>query len=161
MSLILIAAVSDNDVIGLNGKVPWYIPEDMKRFKELTLNHPVIMGRKTYESIPDNSRPLPKRKNIILSRTLNHGDGIYIARNIEEVLALTENQDSYVIGGRKIYGLFLPIVNRMEITRVHRNFEGDTSFPEVNWNEWRVITMERRVSENENISYSFFTYERR
>ena len=106
MSLILIAAVSDNDVIGLNGKVPWYIPEDMKRFKELTLNHPVIMGRKTYESIPDNSRPLPKRKNIILSRTLNHGDGIYIARNIEEVLALTENQDSYVIGGRKIYGLF-------------------------------------------------------
>ena len=87
-NLILIAAVAENNVIGRNGEIPWNISEDMKHFKELTMGHPVIMGRKTYKSIPKRFRPLPQRKNIVLSKTLSPENGIYIARTIEEALEL-------------------------------------------------------------------------
>ncbi|MEK6819935.1 MAG: dihydrofolate reductase, partial [Nanoarchaeota archaeon] len=83
MKITLIAAVSENNIIGINGRLPWDIPEDRKRFRELTLEHPVIMGRKTYDSIPKEFRPLPKRKNIVMSNSLNPTEGIYLARNIE------------------------------------------------------------------------------
>ena len=161
LDLRIIAAVSDNNVIGVKGKIPWHIPEDLRRFKELTLDHPVIMGRRTYESIPERFRPLPKRKNIVLSSSLSDQEGIYIARTIDEALELIEDRDSYVIGGRRVYELFLPYVDRLEITRVHRSFEGETFFPEVNWDEWETSNEERDlVSENERIPYSFLTYSR-
>ena len=114
MSITLIAAVSDNNVIGINGKIPWDIPEYMRRFEDLTLGHPVIMGRKTYESLPKKSRPLPQRKNIVLSNSLCSRDRIYIARNIDEALSLTEGRRSYVIGGDRVYEMFLPIAERLE-----------------------------------------------
>ena len=109
MKITLIAAISENNVIGVEGKVPWHIPEDMKRFRELTLEHPAIMGRKTYESIPDRFRPLPKRKNIVMSKSLNPKEGIYIARNVDEALVLAEEKDSYVIGGLKFTGYSCPL----------------------------------------------------
>jgi|ETNmetMinimDraft_26_1059896.scaffolds.fasta_scaffold13001_2 dihydrofolate reductase len=158
MNLALIAAISDNNVIGVNGKIPWHIPEDLKRFKELTLNHPVIMGRKTYESLPKKFCPLPQRKNIVLSSSLKNQGGIYIARNVEEALRLTEGFDPYIIGGKKVYETFLPHANKLEITRVHRDFEGDTFFPEINWDELSFFESETKVSEHEVISYSFITY---
>ncbi len=176
MNLTLIVAVSENNVIGFKNKIPWRIKEDMQRFKELTLNHPVIMGRKTYESIPLKFRPLPERKNIVLSRDLNSkaktgnfcinlpgsqiNEDIYIARNIEEALELAENKDSYIIGGEKIYESFLPLVNKIELTKVHNSYEGDAFFPEINWGEWEIINKERKVN-NEGINFSFLTYKKK
>src|SRR3989344_646152 len=110
MDLTLIVAISNNNVIGNNGKIPWRISEDLKRFRELTINHPVIMGRKTYDSFPEKFKPLPRRKNIILSKSLDEKENIYVARTIEDALELTEGQDPYVIGGKDIYQLFLPHV---------------------------------------------------
>ncbi len=161
MNLTLIVAISENNVIGFKNKIPWRIKEDMQRFKELTINHNVIMGRKTYESIPLKFRPLPERKNIVLSRNLNLNEDIYIARNIEEALVLTENKDSYIIGGEKVYELFLPLTNKIELTKVHHSYEGDTFFPDINWNNWDLVGEENGISEKDKISYSFLSYVRK
>ncbi len=155
MGLTIIAAISKNNIIGNKGEIPWDITEDMKHFKDLTLNHPVIMGRKTFESIIKKlGKPLPQRKNIVITNTLNNFHEIYIAKTIEEALNFTEDEEAYIIGGETIYRLFLPISNRLEITRVHQNYEGDTFFPEVNWNEWNLI------NETKKTGYSFLSYRR-
>ena len=168
MKLTLIAAISENKVIGFKNKVPWHIPEDMKRFRELTIGHPVIMGRKTYDSLPDKFRPLPDRENIVLSSSLESQEKIYIARNMEEALKLAKGRDSSVIGGERVYQLFLPLIDQLEITRVYRDFEGDAFFPEINWDEWKISRREKwnpsmreeNVSEHD-IPYSFLTYLRK
>ncbi|MBI2056873.1 dihydrofolate reductase [Candidatus Pacearchaeota archaeon] len=139
MNLTIIVAASENNVIGIGDKIPWKISEDMKRFKELTLGHPVIMGRKTYESIPPKFRPLPERKNIILSRTFKQKEGISVARSIEKALDFTGNKESYIIGGEIVYKAFLPLINKIELTRVHRNYEGNVFFPKINWENWNLI----------------------
>jgi len=159
MDLTIVAALSDNGVIGIENKIPWRIKEDMERFKKLTMNHPVIMGRKTYDSIPEKFRPLPGRENIVLSRTLQSKKGIYIAKNMDESLKLTNGVSSYVMGGAKIYKLFLPLANVMELTKVHKNFDGDTFFPNVDWDDWNLINEEKKKNE-EGLSFSFLTYQR-
>ena len=159
MDIAIIAAVSENNVIGIEGRIPWRIPEDMKRFKQLTLHHPVIMGRKTYESIPERFRPLKDRRNIVLSSTLGLGDGIHVARTIEEALELTNGKDSYVIGGEKVYRDFLPLVNRMELTRIHETYKGDAFFPEFDLKDWELVDDIRDIT-NLGIEYSFLSYVR-
>ena len=161
MDLTIIVAASENNVIGIEGRIPWDIPKDKKRFRDITKDHPVIMGRKTYESILKSlGKPLPQRKNIILSNTLASEKGIYIARNIEESLRLTDDKDSYVIGGEKIYKLFLPITNKIELTRVHQHFRGDVFFPEVKWKDWNLVSEEKNLSDD-GLPYSFLTYVKR
>ena len=171
MSLIIIAAISENNVIGKDGKVPWRITKedkakyrgDIDRFRDLTIDHPVIMGRKTYESIPPRYRPLPRRLNIVLSRSKDFLDeGVADVRSVEEALKICDdyfiggiNEGSYVIGGAEIYNIFLPLASRMEITRIHRHFEGDAFFPEVNWDEWQ------KKGEEPREGYSFLTYVRK
>lgn len=156
MNLTLISAISENNVIGNNSRIPWRIPEDLARFKELTIDHPVIMGRKTYDALPEKNKPLPERKNIVFSKNLEKKENIFVARTIEEALELTEKKDSYVIGGKEIYELFLPYVSKMEITKVHKYYEGNVFFPEIDWNKWKLINQENKISED--ISYSFLTY---
>ncbi|MAG01997.1 hypothetical protein CMI42_01560 [Candidatus Pacearchaeota archaeon] len=158
MSLILIAAISENNVIGNDGDLPWKIPEDLKRFKKLTLNHPVIMGRRTYESIPRRFRPLADRKNIVLSSDFKEG-GVYSARTIEEALGFAGEGDAFVAGGFRVYESFLPYVDRMEITRVHEEFEGNVFFPGVNWDEWVLRSRKDEVTED-SLEYSFLSYAR-
>lgn len=160
MNLTLISAISENNVIGNNSRIPWRIHEDLARFKELTIDHPVIMGRKTYDSLPEKNKPLPRRKNIIFSKSLENQENIFVAKTIDEALKLTEGKDSYIIGGKEIYELFLPYVNKMEITRVHKNYEGNIFFPEINWDKWKLTNQEDKVSKNE-ISYSFLSYVRK
>ena len=157
MDLVIIAAISENGVIGVEGRIPWRIKEDMERFRVLTTNHSVVMGRRTYDSLPPRFKPLPNRKNIVLSGTLEPSEGIYVARDIEEALSLAEGRETFIIGGRSIYELFLPVADRMEITRVHRYFPGDTFFPDVSWKEWNLVGEEKHTSQDE-INYSFLSY---
>ncbi len=158
MCVVIIAAISENNVIGLENKIPWYIKEDMKRFRDLTLNHSVIMGRKTYDSLPQKVKPLPQRRNIVLSRTLKESEGIYVAKSVEEALRLSEGE-RYVIGGRKVYEVFLPLAERMELTRVHQDFVGDAFFPEVRWDDWNLVSKTKCLGK-ESIFYSFLSYSR-
>lgn len=140
MELGIIVATSKNGVIGNKGEMPWHIPEDLKHFKELTLNHSIIMGRKTYESI---GKPLPKRDNIVLSRNSFEDNKIKIAHSIDEVLHYLNKREklhidykkAYVIGGQEIYEQFLPLVNFIELTKIHRFYNGD-SFFRFNKDEW-------------------------
>ena len=157
MDLTIIAALSENNVIGIENTIPWHIKRDMQRFKELTLNHPVIMGRNTYQSIIYRiNHPLPNRKNIVLSNTLPPKEGIYVAKNIEEALQLAENQDTYIIGGKAIYESFLSCANKMELTRVHKYFEGDTFFPPIKWSDWNLVN--KITEDGKEFRYSFETY---
>lgn len=158
MNLIILTAVSENNVIGYNGIIPWYIPEDLKRFKELTLGHPVIMGRKTYDSILERQKkPLKKRVNIVLTNKPIKEKRVLTANNLEDALskAKKSGEDIYVIGGHQVYREFLPFSNKIELTRVYKNVKGDTFFPPVNWSEWNKTFMERHKK------FSFETYERK
>jgi dihydrofolate reductase len=157
MDLTIIVAISENNVIGKDGKVPWHIKGDLNRFKRFTLNHPVIMGRKTYESLP--SKPLPGRKNIVLSNTLNCQKEIYLAKSFGEVMDYLNGDRAYVIGGEKIYSQFLPFSNKLEITKVFGKFEGDAFFPSIDWTEWESKYCSDSKYEN-GIEYVFETYER-
>lgn len=150
MELILIAAISDNYVIGKNNKIPWKIPEDIKRFKELTTRHTVVMGRKTYESI---GKPLPKRKNIVVTKSGLKQEGIIVAHSIDEALQQCEGK-TYIIGGQQIYEQTINLADVLEITRVHKIVEGDAFFPRIS-DEWKETA---RINKE---GYSFVTYKRK
>ena len=158
MNLTIIATVSENRVIGNKNTIPWKIDEDIIRFKRLTLNSPVIMGRKTYESLPPASRPLSERKNIILSTTLKSKKGLYVARTLEEAIEFAEEKDSYIIGGQKVYEAFLPLVNKIELTKIYKGFEGDVFFPDVDWRGWKIVNFSGKRSTDSGLEYTFITY---
>lgn len=169
MDLILIAAVAENNVIGKDVGIPWHIPEDMQRFKQLTLHHPVIMGRKTYESFPTRYRPLPERWNIVLTRQQDfHPFGISVASSLEDAIRLAQqrlpwrkiaegiNRDrAYVIGGQSVYEAALPLAQRLEITDVYENPDGDAFFPQIDPQIWLPGDKVARDG------YAFVTYRRR
>ena len=151
--IVIIAAVAENDVIGREGKLPWHIPEDMKHFRSLTLNHPVIMGRKTFESL---GRPLDKRTNIIITSQKNYKpEGMVIAHSLEEALEKCSGAIAFIIGGQRVFEDALPIADRLEMTVVHRIVDGDAFFPDVDWREWREINRE------DHEGFSFVTYVRK
>lgn len=138
MKITLVAAIASNNVIGNNNSLPWDIPEDLKRFKETTSGHTILMGRKTFESI---GRPLPNRINIVMTRDNNFSfEGIKIVRNLKESLNLIKelNEEIFVIGGSKIYELFEPVATSLIITRVLKEFEGDAFFPKIDWSLWEI-----------------------
>jgi dihydrofolate reductase len=137
--LSMIVAVSENGVIGKNNDLLWHLPDDLKHFKRTTRGHHVIMGRKTFES--QGSRPLPKRTNIIITRSPHyHAEGCIVVHSLEEALAqVKDDEEPFIIGGEKIYRMAFPRVNRIYLTRVHATLEGDTYFPEPDMNEWREV----------------------
>lgn len=146
MTIAIIAALAANRAIGREGKIPWKIPTDMKHFVELTSGHPVIMGRKTYESIPPKFRPLDKgRTSIVITRKPSgvgfETNGIVLTRSLTEALgraAQIDQQITFVAGGSEIYNLALPVATTLYLTRICDNVEGDTFFPKIPGNEWRV-----------------------
>lgn len=150
--ITLIAACSSNKVIGNNNKLIWHVPGDLKRFKELTSGHTILMGRKTYESI---GRPLPNRRNIILSRDPNLKiEGCLVYSDLLEVLELYKN-DLFVIGGEEIYRQTLGYADKIELTLIHKEYEGDAYFPE--------ITEHFTIGEQQDLSgpefdYSYISY---
>lgn len=158
--ITLIAAASENNALGKNNQLIWYLPEDLKRFKRLTQGHAIIMGRKTFESMP---RALPNRKNIILTHNRGYeAKDAWVAHSIEEALDLTDNDlQIFIIGGGEIYSLFLPIADRVELTRVHSIFKADTFFPEISSQHWELIEEERHFSSNDQpYDYSYLTYKK-
>ena len=150
MLISLIAAIGRNRVIGKDNSLPWKLPEDMKRFKELTLGKPVVMGRKTFESI---GKSLPNRKNIIITRDRNFSaDGCITVHSVGEALKSAKgSEEIMIIGGEQIFKEFLPTANRMYLTFIDEDFEGDAYFPEYNENEWK----EAKREEHKNEKYGF------
>ncbi len=137
MNIILIAGMTNSRVIGKDNALPWHIPEDLKNFKELTSGKTILMGRKTYESI---GRPLPNRNNLVLSRSMPPTENLIICNNIEDSIkkAKTFNQDLFIIGGSTIYQQFLPYANKMYLSYIKKEYQGDTYFPEFNKEEWEI-----------------------
>lgn len=153
--ITLIAACSENRVIGKDGTLIWHIPEDLKRFKKLTLGNPIVMGRKTYESI---GKPLPGRTNIILTRDKNFKvENCLVYNKISDVLEIFEKNNIFVIGGGEIYKQFLDKADRIELTLIHKNFDGDTYFPQIG-NDWQIV--ESQKSNFENIDIDYISYQK-
>ena len=156
--ITLIAAVSENNALGKNNQLIWHLSEDLKRFKRLTQGHSIIMGRKTFESMP---KALPNRKNIILTRNKGYkAQNAWVVHTIEEALKLTEGDSQpFIIGGGEIYKLFLYHADRIELTRVHGNFEADTFFPEIDYKNWELVEEEKHLSsENQPYDYSYLKF---
>lgn len=154
----IIVAVSENGVIGGDNSLIWNLPNDMKRFKQITTGNAVVMGRKTYESI---GKPLPNRRNIIISKDTNlFIDECEVVNSIEEALMLTNN-DCFFIGGGEIYKQVLPLTDIIYLTKIHEDFNGDTYFPELNKEEWFESMNESFNPDDKNKhKYSFIKYER-
>ena len=161
MKITIVAAIASNNVIGQKNSLPWDIPEDLRRFKQLTSGHTILMGRKTFDSI---GRPLPNRTNIVMSKDTNYQkEGIEIVFDEREALNLIKdlNQEVFIIGGSKIYELFEPWATSLMITRVLKDFEGDAFFPDINWNNWQIKSKEDFIDEKSNISCRLEKYLRK
>ncbi|MEH6568475.1 MAG: dihydrofolate reductase [Halioglobus sp.] len=167
MRLCLIAAVAENGVVGNNNALPWHLPGELAYFKRQTLGKPIVMGRKTFESI---GRPLPGRTNIVVSRNKSYApEGVEVVDSLESSLTLaagiarTDGQeDLMVIGGAAIYAAALPLAERLYITEVHAEVEGDAYFPEVDWRQWREVSRQRNAApESDGYDFSFVVFQRR
>ena len=159
--ITLIAAASENNVIGKDNKLIWHLSDDLKHFKDLTKGHVVIMGRKTFESMP---KALPNRTNIIITRKTDYlvNDAI-VVNSLNQALekAVGDNQP-FIIGGGEIYSLAIKIVDRIELTRVHTELEGDAYFPEIDHNIWEEVSREKRLKdEKHNYDFSFIRYNKK
>lgn len=160
--LFLIYARAANGTIGKDNSLPWHLPADLKRFKALTMGKPMIMGRKTFESLPGL---LPGRRHIVLTRRESwESDGAEVARSVEEAIALARQDNDggeiAVVGGAAIYDVFRPLAERIELTEVHADFEGDTFMKPIG-SEWEVTAREDFQTEGDLPAYSFVTYHRR
>jgi dihydrofolate reductase len=143
LKLSIIVAVAENHVIGRDNQLIWHLPKDLRMFKNLTTGHPIIMGRKTFESI---GKPLPNRTSIIISRNTDFvAEGCIVVNSLADAIAEArkiETQETFIIGGAEIYKIALPMCDKIYLTRVYHNFEGDTFFPEIKLNEWQEIKRE-------------------
>lgn len=155
----IIVAIAENGVIGDKNALLWNIKEDMRRFRTTTLGHPVIMGRKTFESI---GRPLPKRTNVVVTRGDSIFEGCEVAHSLEEAIAMfPAEEEVFIIGGAQIYEQALPFADKLYLTVVHRDYAGDTSFPAIDMSQWREIAREEfERGEEYDGAFSFIDLER-
>lgn len=160
MRIALIAAMSENRVIGKDQRLPWHLSADLKRFRQLTLGKPILMGRKTHESI---GKPLPGRENLVLTTDAGYrAPGCTVVYSPAEAQAAARDApELMVIGGAALYRKFLPKADRLYVTLIHRSFEGDTFFPEIDWQDWREVWRETVHDDAvSGLQYSFVDYER-
>ncbi|CAM1355628.1 dihydrofolate reductase [Tenacibaculum ascidiaceicola] len=160
--ITLIAAIAKNNALGKDNDLIWHLPADLKRFKKVTTGHPILMGRNTFESI---GKPLPNRTSIIITRNNNYFiDGCLIANSIEQAIELVEGNDAFIIGGAQIYkeALEQNLVDRLDITVLHHEFEADAFFPKIDMNIWKEVAREDfKADEKNKYDYSFVSYERK
>ena len=156
----IIVAIAQNGTIGDKNALLWHIKEDMRFFRTTTSGHPVIMGRKTFESL--GSKPLPKRTNIVITRADREFEGALTAHSLEEAIRMAgEDQEIFIMGGAQIYREALSVVDRMYITHVECDYEGDTSFPEVDYSQWKLVDVVRHErGEEYEYPFEFRTYDR-
>ena len=157
----LIAAVAKNRALGKDGRLLWHLPEDMRHFRETTRGKPVIMGRKTWESLPDAFRPLPGRRNVVISRNRAYeAPGATLAGSLEEAVRLTQDDaEVFVIGGAKIYSQALPLAQRLYLTEVTRDFDADAFFPEFSKDTWKEVSRSE-VKNGAGLDFTFAVYQR-
>lgn len=156
--LSIIVAADRNNVIGKDNALIWHLPNDLKFFKQKTTGHAIIMGRKTYESV---GKPLPNRRNIIITRNATYkAEGCEVVPSLEAAIALCNPDDeSFIVGGEEIYRQALPLVDRVYLTRIHHDFEGDRHFPELN-DDWNLVERKEAEPDEKNAyAHSFMTYE--
>jgi dihydrofolate reductase len=157
MSLFLIYARAANGAIGKQGRLPWHLPADLQRFKALTMGKPMIMGRKTFESLPGL---LPGRRHIVLTRKERwDSTGAEVVRSVDEAIAAAGDGDIAVIGGAAIFDVFMPLAERIELTEIHEEFEGDVFMPPLG-PEWEIAGREDHEAKDKRPAYSFLTYTR-
>jgi|TARA_B110000902_G_C14292649_1_gene581675 dihydrofolate reductase len=155
--LSLIVARASNGVIGKDNQLPWFLPADLKYFKAVTMGKPIVMGRKTFESI---GRPLPGRQNIVVTRNVNFiSDGITVVHSVEAAIAAANAvEEVMLIGGSELYKLSLPLADRIYLTEIYQDFDGDAHFPPLA-SQWREISREDHVSDD-GLAYSFCIFDR-
>ncbi|MDV2580781.1 dihydrofolate reductase [Alkalibacillus haloalkaliphilus] len=160
MKLSLIVAMDDNQVIGLNNDMPWHLPNDLKYFKTVTSGSPIVMGRKTFESI---GRPLPNRHNIIMTRNEQYTqEGCSVVHHWEELPPLVKGEEEvFIIGGSELFKDALNQVDFMYITKIHDSFDGDTYFPTINWDDWTLVSEQLgELDEKNKHDHAFLVYHR-
>jgi len=159
MTISIVVAISENRAIGKDNKLLWYLPNDLKHFKAITSGHTVIMGRKTYESV---GKPLPNRRNIIITRQDIAIEGCEVVNSIKAALELCRTErEVFIVGGAEIYKQSLHLTDRIYLTVVHKQFEGDSFFPEIKKTDWLQVSREdHQPDEKNSLPYSFITYER-
>lgn len=158
--ITLIAAVGENNAIGKNNQLLWHLPNDFKRFKQITTNHFIIMGRKTFESFP---KPLPNRTHIVISRQKNYApNGCIVVSNLEKAIEICpKNEEVFIIGGGEIYNQSIIIADKLDITKVYHSFDGDVFFPEIDLKIWKLTaTIFNNKDEKHQYDYSFQVFER-
>lgn len=153
----LVVAVASNGIIGANGRLPWHLPEDLKHFKKVTLGHPVIMGRKTWESL---KAPLPGRKNIVVTRQAGYrAPGAVVARSLEAALALCAGAPvASIIGGQQLFAESLPLASELVITEIHKDYPGDTWFPDYDRSKWKETQREAHAADD-GTRFDFVVYQ--
>ncbi|PLT34952.1 dihydrofolate reductase [Bacillus sp. V5-8f] len=158
----LLVAMDENRVIGKDNKLPWHLPADLQYFKNVTMGHPIVMGRKTFESI---GRILPGRENVIVTRNIEfRPEGVSVLNSIDEVIKLAEStvEEIFVIGGAEIFKEILPVADRLYITEIHHVFAGDTFFPEINEAEWEQLSFNRgKIDEKNRYPHDFIVLQRK
>ncbi len=158
---ILIAATSLNNALGKDNKIIWHLPDDFKRFKELTSGHHIVMGRKTFESFP---KPLPNRTHVVITRQKNyHPEGCIVVNSIEGAFEICpKNEDVFLIGGAEIYELGLPFIDKIELTLINDNFKADAFFPKIDFSKWELIKEEFHAKDEKHAhEFSFQTFLKR
>ncbi|MFZ6674452.1 dihydrofolate reductase [Undibacterium sp. Xuan67W] len=157
-SFTIIVATDRQNGIGINNALPWHLPEDLAHFKRTTSGHPIVMGRKTFESI---GRPLPNRRNIVITRNPDwQHDGVESVASLAAAQALVAGQSAFIIGGAEIYQQALPLASCLIVTEIQQIFDCDAFFPAINRAEWKEVAREEFVSEKNQLAYAFVTYQR-
>ena len=157
-TLSIIVGIDAGRGIGVDNTLPWRLPEDMAHFKRATTGHPIIMGRKTFDSI---GRPLPNRRNIVITRNTDwRKDGVEVVHSLAAATALVGTDEAFVIGGAQIYEEALPLADRLIITEIGKRFACDAFFPSIDQAQWQEISRERFHSDANNFDYAFVTYQR-
>ncbi|CAN5127393.1 dihydrofolate reductase [soil metagenome] len=158
--LSLVVAMDENRLIGADNRLPWHMPADLRHFRAVTMGHPLLMGRRTQESI---GRPLPGRKNIVVTHQQGYrAEGCTVVHRMADACPAADGQELMVIGGAAVFEQVLPAAQRIYLTRIHHAFEGDTYFPAIDWREWRELRRDERSADPRNpYPYSFIDLERR
>lgn len=157
--LTIVVAIDRQRGIGANNALPWHLPEDLAHFKQTTSGHPIIMGRKTFDSI---GRPLPNRRNIVITRNPDwKHDGVDAVPSLDAALALAGDTEAFIIGGAQIFIEALPRVDKLIVTEIDKTFDCDTFFPQIDTSRWQEVARERHQSAKTGLPYAFVTYRRR